>query len=199
MSEHLNNPAMEPRMDERAPLCGMLEQFAATHPGQRETALKILDFVRSHADCFHRSCVPGHITGSAWLLNPAGDKALLTQHRNLKRWLQPGGHADGDADVLRVALREATEESGIDGIRPLDTRIMDVDIHEIPARPAKGEPAHLHLDIRFMMQAPHEQYTISDESDDLAWWSYGEIRARRSELDAAVLRMADIWMRPTPN
>ena len=180
-------------VDNRQALCGMLARYAAAHAERRDAAARILEFVSTTPDCFCRSCLQGHITGSAWLLNPAGDKALLTLHRNLKRWMQLGGHADGDPDVLRVALREATEESGIQGIRPLSPEIMDVDIHPIPARPDKGEPAHFHYDIRFLMQAPHERFAISDESDDLAWWSYADIQSRRAELDEAVLRLARIW------
>lgn len=182
-----------PPQDHREALCGLLARYAETHPERRGVAERILEFVSATPDCFCRSCLQGHITGSAWLLNPAGDKALLTLHRNLKRWMQLGGHADGDSDVLRVALREATEESGIEGIIPLCGEIMDVDIHPIPARPAKGEPAHFHYDIRFLMRAPHERFAISDESDDLAWWSLEDIQARRAELDEAVLRLARLW------
>lgn len=179
--------------DPRHALCEMLTRHAAAHAERRDIATCIMEFVSSTPDCFRRTCRQGHITGSSWLLNPAGDKALLTLHRNLKRWMQLGGHADGDPDVLRVALREATEESGIPGIRPLSAEIMDVDIHPIPARPDRGEPAHFHYDIRFLMQAPHERFAISDESDDLAWWSYADIQSRRAELDEAVLRLAQIW------
>ena len=184
---------MTPPADHRQEICRLLTRYADTHPERRDTAQRVLAFVSSTPDCFCRSCLQGHITGSAWLVNPVGDKALLTLHRNLKRWMQLGGHADGDANVLRVALREATEESGIQCIRPLGTEIMDVDIHPIPARPARGEPAHFHYDIRFLMQAPHEDYTISEESDDLAWWSLADIESRRTELDEAVLRLARIW------
>ena len=185
--------------DPRHALCEMLIRHAASHAERREAAVRIMEFVSTTPNCFCRTCRQGHITGSAWLLNPAGDKVLLTLHRNLKRWMQLGGHADGDPDVLRVALREATEESGIPGIRPLSAEIMDVDIHPIPARPDRGEPAHFHYDIRFLMQAPHERFAISDESDDLAWWSYADIQSRRAELDEAVLRLARIWQTTAPH
>lgn len=179
--------------DERAPLCTALQHYMARHPERREPAERILRFVAETPDCFCRTHTAGHITGSAWLLNPAGDKALLTLHRNLKRWLQTGGHADGDPDTLRTALREAEEESGIGGIRPLSTDIMDVDIHLIPANPRKGEPAHYHYDIRYLLQAPHEDYRISEESDDLAWWTPADFAARAAETDEAVLRLARLW------
>ena len=180
--------------DFRAPLCKALQKYAESHPEQKITADRMLDFVRSTPHCFERSHAAGHMTGSAWLLNPAGDKALLTLHHNLQRWMQTGGHADGDPDTLRVALKEAEEESGITGIVPISGEIFDIDIHLIPARPAKGEPAHYHYDVRDLLRAPHEQYAISHESDDLAWWSAEDFATRAAELDASVLRMAELWM-----
>lgn len=180
--------------DFRAPLCKALQKYAENHPEQKITADRMLDFVRSTPHCFERSHEAGHMTGSAWLLNPAGDKALLTLHHNLQRWMQTGGHADGDPDTLRVAIKEAEEESGITGIVPITEEIFDIDIHLIPARPAKGEPAHYHYDVRYMLRAPHEQYAISHESDDLAWWSAEDFATRAAELDASVLRMAELWM-----
>ena len=180
--------------DFRAPLCKALQKYAERHPEQKITADRMLDFVRSTPHCFERSHAAGHMTGSAWLLNPTGDKALLTLHHNLQRWMQTGGHADGDPDTLRVALKEAAEESGITGIVPISGEIFDIDIHLIPARPAKGEPAHFHYDVRYLLRAPHEQYAISHESDDLAWWSAEDFATRAAELDASVLRMAELWM-----
>lgn len=180
--------------DFRAPLCKALQKYAESHPEQKITADRMLDFVRSTPHCFERSHAAGHMTGSAWLLNPAGDKALLTLHHNLQRWMQTGGHADGDPDILRVALKEAEEESGITGIVPISGEIFDIDIHLIPARPAKGEPAHYHYDVRYLLRAPHEQYAISHESDDLAWWSAEDFATRAAELDASVIRMAELWM-----
>ena len=180
--------------DFRAPLCKALQKYAESHPEQKITADRMLDFVRSTPHCFERSHAAGHMTGSAWLLNPAGDKALLTLHHNLQRWMQTGGHADGDPDTLRVALKEAEEESGITDIVPISGEIFDIDIHLIPARPAKGEPAHFHYDVRYLLRAPHEQYAISHESDDLAWWSAEDFATRAAELDASVLRMAELWM-----
>lgn len=179
-----------PAEEKRAELCEALDFFAQKHPEQKITADRMITFIREHEDCFERSCAVGHITGSAWLVNPAGDKALLTLHHNLQRWMQTGGHADGDSNPLRVATREAEEESGIKGITPLSEEIYDIDIHLIPARPAKGEPAHYHYDIRYQLRAPHEAYCISPESDDLAWWSAADFATRESELDEAVRRMA---------
>lgn len=175
--------------DARAGLAKQLCDYAHTCPGeQRAIALRMLQFVSSTPDCFERSHAAGHITGSAWLLNPAGDKVLLTLHRKLGKWLQPGGHADGDSDTLRVSLREAEEESGIAGIVPVSGDIYDVDIHSIPARP--GEPEHLHYDVRYLLRAPHENFVVSAESVSLAWVRFGELAMLSPAPDASVLRLA---------
>ena len=99
-----------------------------------------------------RACFDdGHITGSAWVVDPAGSRLLLTHHRKLGKWLQLGGHSDGEPDTLAVALREAREESGL-RVRPISNAVLDIDIHTIPA--LKGEPAHLHYDVRFALRRP---------------------------------------------
>lgn len=174
----------------RANVCEALDFFAQRHPEQRSVADTIRQFILSTPDCFHRTHQAGHITGSAWLVNPQGNKVLLTLHHKLGRWLQPGGHADGNSNPMSVALQEATEESGLQGITALSQDIFDIDIHRIPARPATGEPAHYHYDIRYLLKAPHENYSISEESDDLAWWAMNDFTLRQEELDESVLRMA---------
>lgn len=179
--------------DSRKQLCEQLLAYMGSHPSRQQTAQEILQFVLTTPDCFERSHVAGHITGSAWLLNPQGDKALLTLHHKLKLWVQPGGHADGDSDILRVALREAQEESGITGITAISPHIYDVDIHTIPARPAYGEAEHLHYDIRYILRAPHEKYQVSSESDALGWFAANDLEKLIPAADEAVMRLAALW------
>ena len=90
-------------------------------------------FLATHGDAFERTLAIGHFTGSAWLVSGDGARVLLTHHRKLGRWLQLGGHADGDTDLRRVALREAEEESGLHGLA-VESGIFDLDRHRIPAR-----------------------------------------------------------------
>lgn len=111
--------------------------------------------------------IGGHVTGSAFVLSPDRQSALLTHHAKLDRWLQLGGHCDGIADVRFVALKEAYEESGLARIRMLETAVFDLDIHAIPATPK--EPEHLHYDLRFLMQAEAGDLHVSDESKALEW------------------------------
>ncbi len=144
-------------------------------------------FVTGYVDCFERSLAVGHVTGSAWVVDRRGDAALLTHHRKLGKWLQLGGHADGDADVRRVALREAVEESGLAGIELASDAIYDVDVHEIPAR--GDEPAHLHYDVRFAFFADRGGVPVaSDESIAVAWVPLAEIE--RFAIDDSVRRLA---------
>lgn len=184
------NPGMQIPEDTRRPLCDMLLRYANRYPERRETAERILAFVCTTEDCFKRSHPTGHLTGSCWLIHPEGGKALLTLHRKLGKWLQPGGHADGDPDIRSVALREAHEESGIARISLITPEIWDADVHTIPANATKGEPEHLHYDIRFLMKAADADFRISDESISLGWFTAEEIKAMTPPADESVLDMA---------
>ncbi|MGN2249996.1 NUDIX hydrolase [Frateuria sp. GZRe14] len=150
-----------------------------------------LRFLASADEVFERSHPPGHFTGSAWLVSADGERVLLTHHRKLGRWLQLGGHADGDRDLARVALREAEEESGL-GNLVVEPEIFDLDRHLIPAR---GEvPAHWHFDVRYVVRATgSEAFAVSEESLDLAWRSIRTI-AQDPQADASLRRMAQRWL-----
>lgn len=141
-------------------------------------------FVEAHEDCLLRSCVPGHLTGSAWIVSPDRRRTLLTHHHKLDKWLQLGGHADGQADLLAAARREAQEESGLVGIRVVAPEIFDVDRHWIP--PRKADPGHYHYDLRFLFEAdPAEPLKISSESKDLAWVEMERVVALNPEESMA--------------
>ena len=117
-------------------------------------------------DAAVRTCRPGHLTGSALVVDSAGVNTLLLLHAKFGRWLQPGGHADGDANLAAVALREATEETGIDGLR-IWPRPLHLDIHEVDP---PGEDPHLHYDVRFLVQTPAgAQPQGNHESRGLRW------------------------------
>jgi 8-oxo-dGTP pyrophosphatase MutT (NUDIX family) len=150
-----------------------------------------LDLLQTGAPAFARTHGFGHFTGSAWLIDAAGERVLLTHHRKLDRWLQLGGHADGDLDLAAVALREAHEESGLNGLR-LEGEIFDLDRHWIPAR--GDDAAHWHYDVRYVVRAgENEQFVVSSESHALAWRPVREV-ADDAGVDESVRRMALLWL-----
>jgi 8-oxo-dGTP pyrophosphatase MutT (NUDIX family) len=154
----------------------------------RERMLHLLDEPR----CFQRDCFPAHFTGSALVVSHDGARALLHHHRFLGKWLQFGGHCDGDEDILRVAVREAAEESGITGLITTSPRPFDIDIHPIPENPKRGEPPHEHFDVRYILIAPEgAEPVVSDESHDIRWFTPGEALALA--LDASLVRMVEKW------
>lgn len=172
-------------------LGAQLVAYALREPDQAAEAAEFLDFLQSHGDVFHRHHPPGHFTGSAWLVDATGQQALLTHHRKLQRWLQPGGHADGEADIAAVAAREAEEESGIAGLS-LVPQLFDIDRHRIPARAV--EPEHWHYDLRFVLRAPPgASFLVGPESIDLAWVAIERI-ASEPEFDPSLARMARRWL-----
>ena len=133
-------------------------------------------FVEAHTDCFHSGLWPAHVTGSAWAVNPPRTHALLLHHRKHDQWFQPGGHADGDADILRVALRETSEETGLDAthIRLIDDGVFDVDVHTIPA--SHRGPRHTHYDIRFLVEMDDDiAIPGNDESHDVLWVALADV------------------------
>jgi len=166
--------------------------LAGHHPADAREAddlRRILEFAARHRDPFDRRIPEGHLTGSALIVSAAGDRVLLLRHRKLQRWLQPGGHADpGERAGETVALREALEETGIAGLalHAGAPRPLDVDVHDIPAR--GGEPAHLHLDLRYLVLAPAEAALARSpmESDEVRWFGWDELG--NLDLDAGLRR-----------
>lgn len=176
----------------RQPLLDLLARYRAWFPAESAMVDRITDLVRGRPDCLLRTCQPGHITASAFILDASGARFLLTHHRKLGRWLQLGGHVDGEGHVLQAALREAREESGMSAFEVLPVRgipglPLDVDVHTIPAR--GSEPAHEHHDIRFLLRASAGQDLVrSDESHALAWFPLAD--HERILTEASVLRLA---------
>lgn len=171
----------------RKQLLDLLGAYDPSDDNQRRARTAVLTFVRENPDCLLRSNLAGHITGSSFLLSPDLKQVMLTHHKKIGKWLQLGGHADGEPDLLGVALREAQEESGIGDIEPLMSDIFDVDVHHIKAH--ESVPAHYHFDIRFLFRSKTVFYKVSDESHDLAWVPLKELLSFWAE-DTSLFRMA---------
>jgi 8-oxo-dGTP pyrophosphatase MutT (NUDIX family) len=183
-----DDPALAPDPD-LARARALLERYAPRDAPQAIARKRMLQFLDEHPlDAHRRELLVGHLTASALVVDARGERALLTHHRKLGRWLQLGGHCDGDANLAGTALRECLEESGIAALAILPEPI-DLDIHAIAARP--GEPEHVHLDTRFLVLAPPGAVeTASDESHELAW--FGPAELARLDTDASVRRLFEL-------
>lgn len=172
----------------------LLALYVPTTAEQSQLQAWVSTFVQEHTDYLERNNFYGHVTASAWVIDPTGGKALLTLHRKIGLWLQLGGHAEGDSDLLAVALREVKEESGLTDLKTVIPGIFDLDVHRIPA--IGEEPSHYHFDFRFFLQLKNPQpLIISDESIDLAWYSPEEIQTLSTDI--SVLRLCEKWQEKT--
>ena len=139
--------------------------------------------LEARPDACRRTCVPGHITASALVLDRVGERVLLTHHKIVGRWLQFGGHLEGDASLLDAARREAAEESGIADLW-FDPNPLGLDIHPITCR---NSPPTRHFDVRFLAIAPDDaQPVVSDESHDVRWWPVGALPDTFAEVQQLV-------------
>lgn len=187
---------MPPMPAPRVALADAFAAFARAHPAQRAEAERFTALL-ADPDAFVRARLAGHFTGSAFVLSADGRRAALMHHAKLGRWLQPGGHADGDEDLAAVALREATEELGLEGLT-LEAAgwpggILDLDAHAIPARGA--EPAHWHHDVRYVVRAApgRETFAANAESLALAWVEVDALAADEA-AEPSLRRMAARWL-----
>lgn len=179
-------------MADRHQLIAALQRHKPCHERESSSRDRMVSFIETVDDCFFRTYLAGHVTGSGMLVSADGQRVLLNHHKFLNIWICFGGHADGEEDILSVALRETQEETGIDDIRLLFDGIFDVDIHAIPENPKKGEPAHEHFDICYLLQAGHDNFVVSPESLDMKWCAYDEaIEVCRH--DERMIRMLGKW------
>ena len=179
--KHLFNTAMQN-------LKQLLKSYIQKNPYE-VNAIKMLNFFDNYNGCFEKDNLPGHFTGSAWIISPNKNKILMTHHKKLNMWLQLGGHADGEKDLKSVAIKEAKEESGFKNFSILSEEIFDLDIHNI--EPMNEEPKHLHYDVRFLLEAdPNEQnIIISEESHDVKWIHLDDVLKYNSE--ESIFRMVE--------
>jgi 8-oxo-dGTP pyrophosphatase MutT (NUDIX family) len=181
----IGDPWLAPT-EELARAYHLLDHYEPSDAAQEAFQRRMLDWIERHPhDAHRRTLLEGHLTASALVVDAGFERALLTHHRKLDRWLQLGGHCDGDANLAHVALREAIEESGIPDLAVLPVPI-DLDVHAIPARGA--EPEHYHSDTRFHVLAPAGAVEVlSEESHALRWIAPRELEALH--VDESVRRL----------
>lgn len=151
----------------------VLTAWPAPTAEQERLRQRYVDHLAAHADGMTRGCHPDHLTASTLVVSPADDpdgpRVLLTLHAKARRWFQLGGHCeDADTTLAGAALREAVEESGLDGL-VVDPVPVQLSEHEVPFCDPRGGMRH--LDVRFLAVAPSgAAHAVSDESLDVRWW-----------------------------
>lgn len=172
-------------------LKNLLKKYKPKDSYEAQMVERTIGFVDTYRNCFERTLAIGHITASIWITDEKQELALLCHHKKLNKWLQLGGHCDGNPNVHEVALKEAQEESGLQNFKFKSEAIFDVDIHKIPKH--KDVEAHLHYDIRFWLFANAKlPLTISNESKDLKWLPINEIHQYNNER--SIMRMVEKTM-----
>ena len=158
-----------------------LKDYLNKYPDEQIKVDNILKFINRENECFERNNWNGHFTGSAWIVDDTRNWVLMTKHLQLNMWLQLGGHAEGNSNLFKVALKEAIEESGLTKFTALSSQIFDLDIHQIPR--FKNLPSHLHYDVRYIFEAKikNEKIIISDESHDVSWVNKNDVLNKNSE------------------
>lgn len=176
-----------------------LHSYASSYPAEAGIAGRFADFLRGHADAHSRSCLEGHITGSAFIVEPEFHRGLFVHHATLGKWLQPGGHCEEGESALAAARREAFEETGVEVGEPYLPLPLDLDIHEIPAR--GGLPAHLHFDVRYLFVVDATAPRRSEESLAVEWLDFGVARSRNraASIDRPLGKIEDLRIRGIPS
>lgn len=156
----------------------ILKELAAYLPQneqERRDRELILDFIRQNDDAFLRSNRIAHITASAWVTNPTRDRVLMVYHKIYRSWSWCGGHADGDRDLLRVALKECREETGLTEVKPVDGKIYSVESLTVDGHEKHGEyvSSHLHLNVTYLLEADDQAplHVCEDENSGVAWFT----------------------------
>ena len=163
-----------------------LNVYRSSFPKEAKTISRFETFIAQNANCFERQNKSGHLTGSAWIVDKSYSEVVLVHHGKLNVWIQPGGHADGNSDLIAVARMEAHEETGLTSLQLLSNNIFDLCIHQIPAFGI--EPEHYHYDIRYLFKSDlPEPLICSSESHSLAWVKLDEIAQKNSS--ESILRM----------
>ncbi|MHA7130975.1 NUDIX hydrolase [Algoriphagus namhaensis] len=175
-------------MESRAKLRDQLQKYRTPYEEEAQFIPDFLSLIEEE-DAFLRSRIAGHFTASAWIVNRKRTHTLLTLHKKLGRWLQLGGHADGEENLALVALKEANEESGLKTLNMVDSTIFDIDKHIIPER--KEVPQHFHYDVRYLIEADiKEPLVLSNESISLAWITFDSVQDMIG-YNPSILRMLE--------
>lgn len=162
-----------------------IEAYRPQNGQERQDKAMILDFLAQNPDAFLRSSRIAHMTASAWIVNRARDRVLMVYHKLYRSWSWTGGHADGEEDLLSVALREAREETGIEHIRPVTGEIYSLEVLAVDGHEKRGEyvPSHLHLNVTYLLEADERDALRVCEAENcgVGWFGLDEALAASTE------------------
>ena len=162
-----------------------IQKFCPFNEQEAADKAEILVFLDRCPNAFSRENRLAHMTASAWIVNPRRDKVLMVWHNLYRSWSWTGGHADGEEDLLQVALKEAREETGLQHIRPVTEEIFSLEILTVDGHEKKGVyvPSHLHLNVTYLLEAREEEALsiCPEENSGVAWFSLEEALEKSTE------------------
>jgi 8-oxo-dGTP pyrophosphatase MutT (NUDIX family) len=181
-------------MEDKVDILAQVKQYETINTSEIDKLQPIKDFLNSFdgAQLFNRNNFTGHITASAYIINPQKESLLLLKHKALNRWLQPGGHIDAtDNSIVNAALREAEEETGIPAtrLRLVSKDIFDVDSHTIPANEKKKEPEHVHHDISFLFLCNTSEIAIDEAESTASKWVTFSVLSNDADYDKVIKKI----------
>ena len=162
-----------------------IEKYRPCNEQEQRDKAVILAFLENNEDAFLRSNLLAHMTASSWIVNPERTKTLMVYHNLYDSWSWTGGHADGETDLLSVALREAREETGIEHVRPLSPEIFSLEVLTVDGHEKRGEyvPSHLHMNVTYLLEAEESDtlHVCREENSGVAWFTLEEALKASSE------------------
>ena len=169
----------------RKKLIEKIENYKPFNEQEEKDKPLILDWIRNNENAFTRENTIAHITASAWVVNKDRSKVLMVYHNIYNSWSWLGGHADGETDLLSVALREVREEAGISNVHPVSEEIFSLEALTVDGHIKKGKyvSSHLHLNITYLVEADSDEalFVKPDENSGVAWFTPEEALKKSTE------------------
>lgn len=162
-----------------------LNRFVPSNMQEREDKIEIIRHLKTSSNIYSRENKTAHMTASAWVVNKERDKVLMIHHNLYNSWSWLGGHADGDKDLLAVAIKEIKEESGLQQVKILSEDIFSLETLTVDGHERRGTyvPSHLHFNITYLLEADENERLIiqPDENSDVAWFTLHDAVAASTE------------------
>ena len=172
-------------METREKLVQSIKQYKPFNEQEEMDKTLILNWIENNENAFLRENTVAHITASAWVVNKDRSKVLMAYHNIYNSWSWLGGHADGETDLLAVAVREVKEEAGISNVYPVSDEIFSLESLTVDGHVKKGKyvSSHLHLNVTYLLEAdPEETVSVKeDENSGVAWFSPEEALKKSTE------------------